>query len=77
MLKLICNEFGFDCNFVIKNNDKKIIANNFCKHLLDNHDQYYPIKEMLTLIDNQNNKDEKNYETHGTNKLFQGRRNYP
>lgn len=77
MYKLICNEFGFDCNFMIKNSDKNTIADKFCKHLLDNHDQYYPTKEVSEFIENQNSINNKNYEESNSNKLFQGRRNFP
>jgi len=77
MYKLVCNEFGFDCNFVIKNSNKNTIANNFCKHLLDNHDQYYPTKEVFEFIEKQDTINNKNYEESNSNKLFHGRRNFP
>lgn len=77
MYKLVCNEFGFECNFVIKNADKKTIVNNFCKHLLKNHDQYYPTKEVFRFIENQDMENIDNCETANSNRWFQGRKNFP
>ena len=81
MYKLACHNLGFDCDFMVKNNDKKIIVNNLCKHLMNNHNQYYPPKEVFEFIENQNEQHtDQNYadylESVKTNKWFSGRRNF-
>lgn len=80
MYKLVCSELGFDCNFVMKNNDKEIIINNFCKHLITDHNQYYPAKEVSGFIENQNTQYKKQHEDDlesvKANKWFSGRRNF-
>lgn len=76
MYKVVCSELGFDCNFVAKDDDKKVIVNNFCKHLLDSHDQYFPTKEMLEFI-GKRDATSMNYEVAKSDKWFQGRKNFP
>lgn len=76
MYKLACHEIGFDCSFSVKDNDKGTIANKFSKHLLINHDQYYPKKEVFGFIEQQNTKNFEKDETVNSNKWFQGRRNF-
>lgn len=53
MYKIICKNLGFNCDFIITNNDKKIIVTNFEKHLQVDHKQHYQKKEIVALIDNQ------------------------
>ena len=77
MYKLVCNEFGFDCDFVIKNNNKEVIADNFCNHLLNHHDHYLPTKEAFEFIDNRDVNASKNYDAIKSDKWFQGRKNFP
>jgi predicted small metal-binding protein len=63
MYKIICKNLGFDCDFITTNNDKKIIVTNFEKHLQVDHKQHFQKKEIVALIDNQNNKQKNSEQT--------------
>ena len=54
MYKVTCKDLGFDCDFIIKNNDKQILATNFGNHLQIYHKQSYPKKEIFDFINIQN-----------------------
>jgi len=88
MFKLGCRAIGFDCDFTIKKSDRMVMVNNFCKHLMTSHNTYYPTKEILGFIEEQNpnqSKDGKsnmklnleNHESLGTRRWFSGRKNFP
>jgi len=87
MYKLDCRKLGFDCDFIIRKSDTNSLVNNFCKHLLTNHEKYYPTREILGFIENQNkNKFEDNKFNPKTNvdpeEMFMrkwrlGRKNFP
>lgn len=90
MYQLICKKIGFDCDFIIHNNDQKILANNFEKHVQISHKLYYPKKEIFDFIAIQNkNKDSSesmknekstcidSYESFRLEKWQLGHRNFP
>ena len=54
MYKLICKKIGFDCDFIAHNDDQKILANNFEKHVQISHKQFYQKKEIFDFISIQN-----------------------
>ena len=54
MYKLICKEIGFDCDFIVHNNDQKTLANDFKKHVRINHRLDYPKKDIFDFIAIQN-----------------------
>jgi predicted small metal-binding protein len=56
MYKVICKDLGFDCDFIVNNRDKDILAINFGKHLQVSHKQNYPKNELFGFIDIQNKK---------------------
>lgn len=53
MYKFTCNDIGFECDFIIKNSEKKVIINDFCKHLLVKHNQFFPAREIFDLVEKQ------------------------
>jgi len=88
MYKLDCRAIGFDCDFTIKKSDRMIIVNNFCKHMMINHNMYYPTREILGFIEKQNPnqfKDSKfnmksspgDNEPLERRRWFSGRKNFP
>jgi predicted small metal-binding protein len=56
MYRVICKDLGFDCDYIMNNNDKEILAINFRDHLQVGHKQYYPKNEIFSFIDIQNKK---------------------
>ena len=52
--KLECRKLGFDCDFIIRKSNTNNLVNNFCKHLMTNHEKYYPTQEILGFIEDQN-----------------------
>ena len=56
MYKVICKDLGFDCDFIVNNEDKEILAINFGEHLQVSHKQYYPKNEIFGFMDIQNKK---------------------
>ncbi|PIW34589.1 MAG: hypothetical protein COW26_06450, partial [Nitrosopumilales archaeon CG15_BIG_FIL_POST_REV_8_21_14_020_33_23] len=44
--KIICKDLGFDCNFIVYNNDKEILATNFDNHLQVSHKRFYDKKQI-------------------------------
>jgi hypothetical protein len=70
---------------MIKNDNSKAIVDDFGKHLLTHHDQYYPARELFGFIKNQksgqNNNSKsnsmKNDELVRLEKWFPGRKNFP
>ena len=65
-----------------------LMVNNFCKHLMTNHNMYYPTKEILGFIENQNPNQSKdgnsnwnpsfeNNESLSKRRWFSGRKNFP
>jgi len=90
MYEAICKDFGFDCDFIIKNNDRNILAANFQNHLQVGHKKLYPKKEIMGFIDTQNKKENNsekaenkkltcndNCESFRLEKWNIGRRNFP
>ena len=85
MYKLTCRYVGFDCDFMIKNDNSNAIVDDFSKHLLTHHDQYYPAKELFGFIKNQKSRQDnksksnrvKNDELVRLEKWFPGRKNFP
>lgn len=54
MYKLICKDLGFDCNFIVHDNDQKTLANSFEKHVRISHRRDYQKKEIFDFIAIQN-----------------------
>lgn len=71
MYKVICKDLGFDCDFIIKNNDREILATNFGDHLQVGHKQFYPKKVIFDFIDTQN-MNQNNSESIKNKKLIYG-----
>ncbi len=49
MTKLSCADYGFDCHFVIEDDDMHELIEKFAKHTLDEHGIEYS-KESLTQL---------------------------
>lgn len=88
MYRLGCRKLGFDCDFIVRKSDRNSLVNNFCKHLLTNHEKYYPTSEILGFIKDQNKnqfEDNKfnpktkveNDDSSRMRKWFLGRKNFP
>ena len=88
MYKLCCRELGFDCDFTIKKSDTMTIVNNFCKHLINNHNTYFPTNEVFKFIGKQNKNqihdaelyskfEIDSYQPENRRKWFSGRKNFP
>ena len=54
MYKLICKKIGFDCDFIVHNNDQKTLASDFEKHVRVSHRRDYPKKDIFNFIAIQN-----------------------
>ncbi len=86
MYKIICKDLGFDCDFIVHNNDKEILAANFDDHLQASHKRFYQKKQIFGFINNQNkNQDNSikesscvdNCESFRLEKWHIGHRNFP
>lgn len=68
MYKVACKDLGFECSFIMNNDNKEILAINFGEHLQVSHKQYYPKNEIASFIDIQNEK-QNNLDTTKNKKL--------
>ncbi len=67
MYEAVCKELGFDCDFIIKDEDRNILAAVFMNHLQSGHKKIYQKKEIIGFIDTKNKKE--NNSKHVENKL--------
>lgn len=49
-IKLVCKEYGFECDFVASGDDTKAVISEFQKHSLEQHYIEYSEGAMLQLV---------------------------
>jgi predicted small metal-binding protein len=49
-MKLICRDYGFDCDFVSEGKDVSIVLEEFGKHTLDEHGIEYSKEALMQFI---------------------------
>ncbi|MEM2159997.1 MAG: DUF1059 domain-containing protein [Candidatus Nitrosotenuis sp.] len=50
MTKLVCRDYGFDCDFVASGNDVKKIIDDYSKHSADEHGIEYSKEALMQFI---------------------------
>lgn len=49
-MKLVCRDYGFDCDFVAEGKDVSIVVDEFGKHTLDEHGIEYSKEALMQFI---------------------------
>lgn len=49
-MKLICRDYGFDCDFIADGKDVSIVLEEFGKHTLDEHGIEYSKEALMQFI---------------------------
>ena len=50
MTKLVCRDYGFDCDFVASGNDIKQVIDDYNKHSTDEHGIEYSKEALMQFI---------------------------
>jgi predicted small metal-binding protein len=50
MIKLVCRDYGFDCDFVASGNDVKHVVDDYGKHSADEHGIEYSKEALMQFI---------------------------
>lgn len=49
-MKLICRDYGFDCDFIADGKDISVVLEEFAKHTLDEHGIEYSKEALMQFI---------------------------
>ncbi len=50
MIKLVCRDYGFECEFVASGNDAKQVADDYGKHSSEEHGIEYSKEALMQFI---------------------------